>query len=73
MLIPSQMTLYHHGCFLQKVLAVKAFRDYYTLAISQVPIKDRTKTIMVTKNWTLKVGHSRFPNNIHEAFLLTNR
>jgi hypothetical protein len=28
---------------------------------------------MVTKNWTSKVGLSRFPNNAHEAFLLTNR
>jgi hypothetical protein len=26
---------------------------------------------MVTKNWTSKVGLSRFPNNMHEAFLLT--
>jgi hypothetical protein len=23
---------------------------------------------MVTKNWTSKVGLSRFPNNAHEAF-----
>jgi hypothetical protein len=28
---------------------------------------------MVTKNWTSRVGPSRFPNNAHEAFLLTNR
>jgi hypothetical protein len=27
---------------------------------------------MVTKNWTSKVGLSRFPNNAHEALLLTN-
>jgi hypothetical protein len=27
---------------------------------------------MVTKNWTSKVGLSRFPNNAQEAFLLTN-
>jgi hypothetical protein len=28
---------------------------------------------MATKNCTSKVGLSRFPNNAHEAFLLTNR
>ena len=72
MLTPSQMALYHPGCFLQKVLAVKAPRDLYTLAMSQVSYKERTKTTMVTKNWTSKVGLSRFPNNAHEAFLLTN-
>jgi hypothetical protein len=33
---------------------------------------ERTKITMVTKNWTSKVGLSRFPNNAHEAFLLTN-
>jgi hypothetical protein len=27
---------------------------------------------MVTKNWTSKVGLSRFPNNALEDFLLTN-
>jgi hypothetical protein len=32
----------------------------------------RTKTTMVTKNWTSKVELSRFPNNGHEAFLLIN-
>ncbi len=60
------------GCFLQKVLAVEAPRDLYTLAISQVSYKERTKTILVTQNWTSKVGFSRFPNNAHEAFLLTD-
>jgi hypothetical protein len=25
-----------------------------------------------TKNWKSKVGLSKFPNNMHEAFLLTN-
>jgi hypothetical protein len=40
--------------------------------MSQVSYKERTKTTMVTKNWTSKVGLSRFPNNAHEAFLLTN-
>jgi hypothetical protein len=52
---------------------VKAPRDLYTLAISQVSYKERTKTTMFTKDWTSKVGLSRFPNNAHEAFLLTNR
>jgi hypothetical protein len=58
--------------FLQKVLDVKAPRDLYNLAMSQASYKERIKTIMVTKNWTSKVGLSRFPNNAHEAFLLTN-
>jgi hypothetical protein len=40
--------------------------------MSQVSYKERTKTTMVTKNWSSKVGLSRFPNNAHEAFLLTN-
>jgi hypothetical protein len=51
---------------------VKVPRDLHTLAMSHVSYKERTKTIMVTKNWTSKVGFSRFPNNAHEAFLLTN-
>jgi hypothetical protein len=38
---------------------------------SQVSYKERTKTTMVTKNWTSKVRLSRFPNNPHKAFLLT--
>jgi hypothetical protein len=63
MLTPSQMALYHSGCFFQKVLAMKATRDLYTLAMSQVSYKERTKTTMVTKNWASKVGLSRFPNN----------
>jgi hypothetical protein len=42
--------------FLQKVLAVKAPRDLYTLAMSRVSYKETTKTIMVSKNWTYKVG-----------------
>jgi predicted nucleotidyltransferase component of viral defense system len=70
---PSQMALYHPGCFLQKVLPVKAPRDLYTLAMSRVSYKERTKTTMVIKNWTSKVRISRFPNNDHQAFLLTNR
>jgi hypothetical protein len=40
--------------------------------MSQVSYKERTKTTRVTKKWTLKVGLSRFPNKVHEAFLLTN-
>jgi hypothetical protein len=43
----------------------------YTLAMSQVSYEEKTKTTMVTKNCTSKVGLSRFPNNAHEAFLLT--
>ncbi len=35
--------------FLQKVLAVKAPRDLYTLAMSQVSYKERTKTTMSPK------------------------
>jgi hypothetical protein len=50
MLTPLQMALYNPGCFLQKVLAVKAPRDLYTLAMSKVSYKERTKTTMVTKN-----------------------
>jgi hypothetical protein len=52
---------------------VKAPRDLYTLAMSQVSYNERTKTNMVTKNRTSKDGLSRFPNNAHEAFLPTNR
>jgi hypothetical protein len=40
--------------------------------MSQVSYKERTKTTMVTKNWTSKVGLARFSNNAHEALLLTN-
>jgi hypothetical protein len=58
--------------FLQKVLGVKAQRDLYNLAMSQVSYKERTKTTMVTKKWTSKVGLSRFSNNAHKAFLITN-
>jgi hypothetical protein len=53
-------------------LAVKASRDLYTLPMNQVSYKEITKTTMVTENWTSKVGLSRFPNNAHEAFVLTN-
>jgi hypothetical protein len=50
MLTPSEMALYHPGWFFQKVLAVSASRDLYTLAMSQVSYRERTKTTMVTKN-----------------------
>jgi hypothetical protein len=40
--------------------------------MSQVSYKERTKTIMSTKNWTSKVRIWKFLNNAHEAFLLTN-
>ena len=70
MLTPKQMVLYQPACLLQKVLAVKAPGDLYTLAMSQVSYKERTNTTMVTKNWTSKVGLSRFPNNAHETLLL---
>jgi hypothetical protein len=52
---------------------VKAPRDFYILAISQVSSKERNKTTMVTKNWTSKVLLSRFLNNAHEAFLLCSQ
>ncbi len=61
------MALYHPGCFLQKVLAVKAPkapRDLYTLAMSRIFYKEITKTIMITKYWTYKVGLARSPNNV---------
>ena len=64
------MALYHPGCLLQKVLAVKAPGDLYTLAMSQVSYKERTNTTMVTKDWSSKIGLSRFPNNAHEPLLL---
>ena len=69
-LTPEQMALYQPGCLLQRVLAVKAPGDLYTLAMSQVSYKERTNTTMVTKNWTSKVGLSRFPNNAHKPLLL---
>jgi hypothetical protein len=37
---------------MQKVLAVKSPRDLYTLAMSQVPFKEKTKTSVVPQNWT---------------------
>ena len=46
------MTLYQPGCLLQKVLAVKAPGDLYTLAMSQLSYKERTNTTMVTKDWS---------------------
>ena len=64
------MTLYQPGCLLQKVLAVKGPGDLYTLAMSKVSNKERTNTTMVTKDWSSKIGHSRFPNNAHEPILL---
>ena len=70
MLTPEQMALYQPGCLLQKVLAVKAPGDLYTLAMSQVSYKDRTNMTMVTKNWTSNVGLLRFPNNAHKPLLL---
>jgi hypothetical protein len=39
------MALYHPGYFLQKVLAVKAPRHLYTLAMSQKSSKERTKKL----------------------------
>ena len=58
-------------CFFCKSFGYES-SNLYTLAMSQVSYKERTKTTMVTKNWTSKVGLARFPNNAHEAFLLTN-
>jgi hypothetical protein len=45
---------------------MKAPRDLYNLAMSQVSYKERTKTTMVAKNWNSKVGLSRFLNNACE-------
>jgi hypothetical protein len=50
---------------------VKAPKDLYTLAMSKIFFKERTKTTMVNKNWTSKIGLSRFPNTAYESFLLT--
>jgi hypothetical protein len=62
------MALSHPESFFQKILAVKAPKDLHILAMSKVSYKERTKTTMVN---TSKVEISRFPNNAHEAFLLT--
>ena len=35
-----------------------------------VSYKERTNTTMVTKDWSSKIGLSRFPNNAHEPLLL---
>ena len=70
MLTPEQMALHQPGCLLQKVCASKAPTDLYSLAMSQVSYKERTKSTMVTKNCISKVGLSRFPNNAHEPILL---
>ena len=42
--------------FLQKVLAVKAPRDLYNLAMSKESFKERIKSKKKKKNWTSKVG-----------------
>jgi hypothetical protein len=72
MLTPAQMAMHLPGCLLQKVLAMKAPKDLYKLAMSQVSYKERTNKTMVNKNWTNKVGLSRFPNNTPESILLIN-
>ena len=72
MLTPAQMAMHLPSCLLQKVLAMKAPRDLYKLAMSQVSYKEKTNKTMVTKNWTNKVGISQFPNNAHESILLIN-
>ncbi len=58
--------------FFAKSSGCESSKIFYTLAMSQVSHKERTEITMVTKNWTFKVGLSRFPNNTQEAFLLTN-
>ena len=70
MLTPEHMALHQPGCLLQKVCASKAPTDLYSLAMSQVSYKERTKSTMVTKNCISKVGLSQFPYNTHEPFLL---
>jgi hypothetical protein len=56
---------------IEKFQPLPLISTMYTLAMSQVPSKEIMKTTMVTKNWTSKVGLSRFSNNPQEAFLLT--
>jgi hypothetical protein len=46
--------------FFEKALAVKAPRDLYTLAMSQVSYKERTKTTIVFKNCILKLDTQEF-------------
>jgi hypothetical protein len=60
---PSWMALYHPGCK-KKVLAVKAPRNLYTLTMSP--------SILQRNNKNQQVGLSKFPNNAHDAFLITN-
>ena len=50
----------------KKFRPLKALGDLYTLAMSQVSYTERTITTMVTKDWSTKIGLSRFPNNAHE-------
>ena len=69
LLTTAQMALNQPGCLLQKVLGVKALGNIYNLAMSQVSYK-KINT-MVTKDWSTKIGLSRFPNNAHEPLLLT--
>ena len=66
------MALYHPGCLLQNVMALKAPRDLYYLAKKQVSFKQRTQNTMFTKDWTTNVGLARFPNPSHKPNLLMN-
>jgi hypothetical protein len=76
MLTPSQIPLYHPGCFFVKsfgCVSSKRSVDPSNKPSTYISYKEQTKTSMVTKKWTYKVGHSRFPNNANGAFLLKNR
>jgi hypothetical protein len=67
MLTPSQMTLYHPGWCLRKVLAVKVPRDLYTLVMSQVSYKKRTKASMIVpKTGILKLDFQDFQTTTRE-------
>jgi hypothetical protein len=67
-----QMALYYPGCFFPKSSGFESSNRFAHPCNEPSVLKERTKTIMVTKNPISKAGLSRFPNNAHEDFLLTN-
>jgi hypothetical protein len=58
---------------LQKVLAVGALKDLYTLSMSQVFYKERTKLPWSPTTGLLKLGSQDFQTIQIMLFLLTNR
>ena len=72
MLTPSQMELHHTWVFFTKSFCCESSKRFVHPCNEPSIFKERTKTTMVTKNWTSKFGLSRFPNNAHEAFQLVN-